>query len=225
MAILVLDACSRDHTVQFARAAGAEVIQREWTDFVDARAFALARVKTPWTLMIDADEALDDVLSNAILAASAEPDGYLLRRTTYFCGKPMRLWRNEWLLRLFKTAHAHLRVNPAAAADAAVHEGWACDGETAQLSGTLLHYSYPDAATYRTKYERYTTLEARALPASPLRFAAELGAAVPRLVWMLLGRGALLDGPRGWYVAYRSALYPAVAARKALTKAGALPSR
>ncbi len=103
MHILVLDACSRDHTVQFARAAGANVIQREWTDFVDARTFALSQVTTPWTLMIDADEALDDVLCDSILSASGEPNGYRLRRTTYFCGKPMRVWRNEPLLRLFRT--------------------------------------------------------------------------------------------------------------------------
>jgi hypothetical protein len=42
------------------------------------------------------------------------------------------------------------------------------------------------------------------------------GATLGRLGWLLVARGALLDGPRGWYVAYRSAMYPAVAARKAL---------
>jgi len=64
--VFVLDAYSRDHTVQFARGAGAVVVQREWTDFVDARRFALASVRTPWALMLDADEALDDVLCDAI---------------------------------------------------------------------------------------------------------------------------------------------------------------
>ena len=70
--VFVLDAGSRDHTVQFARGAGARVVQREWTDFVDARRFALSQVETPWTLMIDADEALDDVLCDAILDGPAE---------------------------------------------------------------------------------------------------------------------------------------------------------
>jgi len=216
MEVLVLDACSLDHTVQFARGAGARVIQREWTDFVDAREFARAQVTTPWTLMLDADEALDDVLCTAILGAAEAPDGYRLRRTTYFCGKPMRVWRNEPLLRLFKTERARLQAHPAAGSDAAVHEGWVCDGPAPELAGTLLHYSYPDVATYRVKYDRYTTLEARELSRSPLRLAAALAASVPRLLWLLLRKGALLDGPRGWYVAYRSALYPVVAAGKAL---------
>lgn len=212
----MLDACSRDHTVQFARGAGARVVQREWTDFVDARRYALAQVSTPWTLMIDADEALDDVLCDAILQASPELDGYRLRRTTYFCGKPMRIWRNEPLLRLFKTDRVRLEPHAAAASDAQLHEAWSCDGSVGELAGTLLHYSYPDISAYRAKYERYTTLEAQAMPRSLLRLLSSAAASLPRFGWLLFARGAVLDGPRGWYVAYRSAIYPAVAAGKAL---------
>ncbi len=216
MAVFVLDACSRDHTVQFARGAGARVVQREWTDFVDARRFALEQVGTPWALMIDADEALDDRLRDAILAAPQDVDAYWIRRTTYFCGKPMRMWQNERLLRLFRTDRVRLEAHPAAAADAAVHEGWSCDGPTGELAGTLLHYSYPDVATYRRKYELYTSLEAAALKRSAPAWLGASLTGVARLAWMLAAKGALLDGPRGWYVAYRSAAYPAVAARKAL---------
>lgn len=214
--VFVLDAGSVDHTVQFARGAGARVVQREWTDFVDARRFALSQVTTPWTLMLDADEALDDVLRDAVLGASEDSDAYRMRRTTYFCGKPMRIWKDEPLVRLFRTDRAALQAHPAAASDALVHEAWTCDGRVGDLNGSLLHYSYPDASTYRVKYDRYTTLEAESLRPSPLRLLAAACACVPRLAWLLFVRGAVLDGPRGWYVAYRSAVYPAVAARKAL---------
>jgi len=216
MHVFVLDAGSRDHTVAFARGAGARVVQRGWTDFLEARRYAAQHVETPWTLMIDADEALDDVLCESILGASPDVDGYRLSRTTYFCGKPMRMWRREPLLRLFRTGRARLEAHPAAARDAPVHEGWSCEGTTGDLAGTLLHYSYPDLSSYRAKYERYTTIEAQMMRRS---IPAWLGASLlslPRFGWLLLGRGALLDGPRGWYVAYRSAVYPAVAARKAL---------
>jgi Glycosyl transferase family 2 len=216
MAVFVLDACSDDHTVQFARSAGARVMQREWTDFVEARRFALAQVTTPWTLMIDADEALDDVLCDAIASAPAEFDAYRVRRTTYFCGKPMRIWRDEALVRLFRTGCATLEAHPAAASTALVHETWSCDGPTGELPGTLLHYSYPDLATYRAKYDRYTSLEAQNITPSPFSVLAAYATSVARATWLLFARGALLDGPRGWYVAYHSALYPAVAARKAL---------
>jgi hypothetical protein len=212
----VLDSGSLDHTVQFARGAGATVVQREWTDFVDARRFALAQVQTPWTFMIDADEALDDVLCDAILEAAPDVDGYRVRRTTYFCGKPMRIWRNEPLLRLFRTDRVTLRARPAAAETAPLHEAWVCDGTVGELRGSLLHYSYPDVAAYRAKFDRYTSLEARTMQGSFLGWIFALVMAVVRFGWLLLARGAVLDGPRGWYVAYRSAVYPAVAARKAL---------
>jgi glycosyltransferase involved in cell wall biosynthesis len=214
--VFVLDAHSDDRTVEFARGAGAQVIEREWTDFVDARRYALAQVTTPWTLMLDADEALDDVLCDAICAAPEDVDGYNVRRTTYFCGHPMRIWRNELILRLFRTGRATLKTNPAASEDALVHEAWICDGPTAELPGTLLHFSYPDIAAYRAKYDRYTSLEAAQIRASfPLLLAA-CGASLARLGWLLFAKGALLDGPRGWYVAYRSAFYRPVAIGKAL---------
>ncbi|MBV8343437.1 MAG: glycosyltransferase family 2 protein [Candidatus Eremiobacteraeota bacterium] len=214
----ILDACSDDHTVEFARGAGARVVQREWTNFVDARRFALGQVETPWALMLDADEALDDLLRDGILAAPETRDGYRVRRTTYFCGKPLRVWRDEPLLRLFRADRVTLNAHPAAAGFAPVHEAWASAGDVGDLPGTLLHYSYPDVATYRRKYDLYTGIEAENIGAAPIAFLAACAASVPRLAWLLMARGALLDGPRGWYVAYRSAVYPAVAARKALLR-------
>jgi hypothetical protein len=215
---LVLDACSLDHTVQFARGAGAQVVQREWTDFVDARRFALAQVETPWALMIDADEALDDVLRDAIVNAAGDVDAYKLRRTTYFSGRPMRIWRREPLVRLFRRDRATLNANPAAAQDALLHEAWVAPGPVAELAGTLLHFSYPDVSTYRMKFDRYTTLEAAHIHGSASALAGAWCEGLLRFLWLLLARGALLDGPRGWYVAYRSGMYRAVAVRKAMMR-------
>ena len=145
-------------------------------------------------------------------------DAYVVRRTTYFCGHPMRIWSNEPLVRLFRRDRVRLAARPAAAGEAPIHEAWTSDGPTSELPGTLLHYSYPDAAAYRAKYDRYTTLEAQQMHASAAALAAAGGTGLLRLAWLLLAKAALLDGPRGWYVAYRSAFYPAVAMRKALWK-------
>ena len=220
MPVLVLDACSRDHTVQFARGAGAEVVQRDWTDFVDARRFALSYVRTPWVLMIDADEALDDVLLEAIAECSGDADAYAVRRTTYFCGRPMRLWRNERLVRLFRVGSATLEAHPAAGGSAQVHERWTSAGNAGALAGTLLHFSYPDYASYRVKYDAYTTAEARGVRGSPLGLVRAWIVGGLRFWWLLLAKGSLLDGVRGMYVAYKSAMYPAVVACKALAGSG-----
>jgi glycosyltransferase involved in cell wall biosynthesis len=218
MHVLLLDAGSRDHTLQFARGAGADVIQREWTDFVDARRFALSKVTTPWALMIDADEALDDVLCGAIEQAGEEADAYRLSRTTYFSGKPMRVWRNEPLIRLFRTDRAKLVASPAGGGSAQLHERWECDGRVGDLAGTLLHYSYPDPAAYRAKYARYTSIEASASRGSLVTLAAAVLRGVAAFCWLLVARGCLLDGWRGAYVAFFSAMYPAVVAWKALVQ-------
>jgi hypothetical protein len=218
MRVFVLDACSRDHTVQFAKGAGAEVVQREWTDFVDARRFALAQVRTPWALMIDADEALDDELRESLVAASGDVDAYKLSRTTYFCGKPMRVWRNEPLLRLFRPAAAHLATQPAAGGTANVHERWESSDRVGELTGTLLHFSYPDYATYRRKFDTYTTVEAAGVRPSMLRWMAASIELPLRFVRLAVLRGGILDGVRGTYVAYKSAAYRAVVAWKALAR-------
>ncbi|HKU81237.1 MAG TPA: glycosyltransferase family 2 protein [Candidatus Tumulicola sp.] len=216
MQVFVLDALSRDRTVAFARAAGAEVVQRRWTDFVEARTYALACVRTPWVLMIDADEALDDVLRDALLQAGDDADGYLLERTTYYCGRPLRQWSNEPLLRLFRRGRATLEAHPAAGGRSLLHECWTAGGPVPTLAGTLLHFSYPDRAAYRAKYERYTAAEAAGLDPSAAHTArAVLKGLFARFPWLLFGKGAILDGPRGVYIAYKSAMYEAAAAWKA----------
>ena len=218
MQVFVLDACSRDHTVQFAKGAGAEVVQRDWTDFVDARRFALSHVRTPWALMIDADEALDDELRESVVAATGEFDAYRLSRTTYFCGKPLRVWRNEPLLRLFRPAAARLSTQPAAGGNASLHERWESDARVGELSGTLLHFSYPDYATYRRKFDAYTSAEAQGVRPSLLSWI-QASIEVPlRFARLALLRGGILDGVRGTYVAYKSAEYRAVVAWKALAR-------
>ncbi|MBC5815480.1 MAG: glycosyltransferase family 2 protein [Candidatus Eremiobacteraeota bacterium] len=215
--MLVLDSLSTDATTQIASTAGAAIIQREWRGYIDARTFALSHVQTPWTLMIDADEALDPILRDAIVAADKRADGYRVARMTYFCGRPMRIWSDERILRLFRTDHATLRSR-AMSDNAQVHEVWSVKGKVVDLPGTLLHYSYPTVAAYRAKYDRYTSLEAGALRASSTKLQIEETKAWLRFLQLLLRRGAVLDGWRGAYAAWWSAWYPAVALKKSLLR-------
>lgn len=216
MPILVVDHQSTDGTAAFARERGARVIVRPFDGFVNARRFALAQVQTPWTLMIDADERPDEVLRSAMLDASADVDGYVVSRTTYYCGKPLRMWSNEPLLRLFQTNRARLEAAPAGGGDAQLHERWICDGPVRVLRGTLEHFSYPDAASYRQKFESYTSIEAQHVRAGAAAALAQTALVPLRLANLLLRRGAMLDGPAGWAIAWYSALYPAVVAWKSM---------
>jgi hypothetical protein len=216
MPALVVDAESLDSTQELARAHGATIVVRPWNGFVDSRRFAQTQVHTPWTLALDADEALDDRLRDAILSAGPSCDGYTVARTTYYCGAAMRLWSGERLLRLFRTQAVRVEANPAAGGAAELHERYVVGGTVRELGGMLHHYSYPDAASYGTKYARYTSLEAQGLAPSLARALVATFMSGIRFAWLLLGRGALLDGRRGLVVAWWSALYPAVVAWKAL---------
>jgi hypothetical protein len=218
MNVFVLDSESTDETVALATARGADVQVRPFCGFVDARRYALSQVQTPWTLMIDADEAPDAVLRDAIVCAPESVDGYALSRTTFYCGKPLRMWSNERLLRLFRTNAARLEAAPAAGGTAELHERWICEGRVDALPGTLEHYSYPDAQSYREKYERYTDIEARGMqPGLDVAVLVQAVLAPARFLRLLL-KGAALDGPDGWYVAWKSALYPAVVQWKAVRR-------
>ena len=216
MPVLVIDHGSTDRTRELARSSGATVIEREFEGFVQARRFALAQVRTPWALMIDADEALDAQLRDAIARAPDDANGYELRRTTFYRGKPLRMWRGESLLRLFRASVARVEPFPSAGGSAQLHERWTCPPPVVQLDGTLLHYSYPTHESYAAKYEYYTTIEAQGLPASRSRFALEAIRTLPRFAWYVFARGALADGAAGMRIAWLSALYPAMVRLKAL---------
>lgn len=218
--LLVVDAQSRDRTREIAAAAGARVVERAWTDFVDARRFALAQVATPWALMLDADERLDEGLRAALIEAQPDRDGfngYRVRRTTYFCGRPVAAmgWSGEPLLRVFRATGATLEAHPAAGGQAALHERWRVPGAVGELCGNLLHDSYPDVASYRRKFERYTSLEAQGLRSSPPALALATLRAVLRFGWLLGPRGGLRAGWRGAYLSFWSAAYPVVVHLKA----------
>jgi hypothetical protein len=166
--------------------------------------------------MIDADERPDAALCDAIALAPRDADGYMLSRTTYYCGKPLRMWSGERLLRLFRVDRVRLEAAPAAGGDAQLHERWVCDGDVRVLDGVLEHFSYPDARSYRAKYEYYTSLEAEHVHVSAAEMFVQALLVPLRFANLLTRRGALLDGPSGWAVAWYSSLYPAVVAWKAL---------
>jgi glycosyltransferase involved in cell wall biosynthesis len=217
--VLVLDAQSDDETVTVARTAGATVIVRPWEGFVCARRFALEQVRTPWTFMLDADEVLDECLREAVLAAppSAAIEGFLMKRTTFLCGCPIRGagWGDESLLRLFRTARARLQACPAGGGTAELHEQWHVDGGVESLPGLLLHDSYPSIASYWKKFDRYTSIEARALPMRLGGVLRAAGIAPLRCLWLFLGRAGYRDGWRGAFVSLGSAMYPMIVAWKA----------
>jgi glycosyltransferase involved in cell wall biosynthesis len=82
--LIVVDTGSTDGTADVARRYGAEVVPFDFTrvDFAAARNCALARARSPWILVLDADEVLDPAGIPAIAELVARNDnaGYFLER-------------------------------------------------------------------------------------------------------------------------------------------------
>jgi glycosyltransferase involved in cell wall biosynthesis len=218
VAVFVLDADSTDDTVAIAQAYGARVERRAWSGFLDARRYALGRVETTWAFMLDADELIDDELRDALLAIDGRATGYRVRRTTMLCGQPVRTagWSNEWLLRVVRVKRASVT---AGSRGADVHERWEVDGPVADLPGAIVHNSYPSVASYRAKFDFYTSAEARALRPSLLGVAAAVALLPLRCTWSIVRYAGWRDGWRGLFVAWESARYTVVVRSKALRSA------
>ncbi len=217
---LVYDSRSADRTAQVAASCGARVVGADWKGFAIARAAAAALVTTTWTFMLDADERLTQAGCAELLACdpSADTMAYSIARKNFFCGRWIRGagWWPDRLVRLFRTGAARIAA-PSGSIEDAVHERWEVEGKVAQLSEPIDHYSYPGIKTYRSKFARYTALEAESLKGRvTLAALAAAGLMMPlRAAWLLIGRGGMLDGWRGAYVSIGSACYPAVAKWKA----------
>jgi glycosyltransferase involved in cell wall biosynthesis len=207
--VFVLDAGSTDATVEIARAHGAAVDVREWRGFIDARRYALGRVTTRYTFMLDADELLSDGLRDALGGDLGAFDGYRVRRVTMLAGRAVRAagWSAERLVRCFRTDRARVVANSVGGA-ADLHERWIVDGTVGDLPGMIVHDSYPTVASYGEKFARYIAIEAAAIGPSPWSVLVALVQLPPRLAWLWLRYGAWRDGWRGVFVAWHSARYP-----------------
>src|SRR5246127_1888728 len=71
--IVVVDSGSTDATVEIARAAGARVLTRVWTNYADQKNFAASQASEDWILLLDADEEVSGELRESILKWKAAP--------------------------------------------------------------------------------------------------------------------------------------------------------
>lgn len=157
--VVTIDSRTADNTAQIARKYTPRVYVREFKGFSDIKQFCLSKSKHEWVLVIDADEEISPRLARAardvIIKGGCE--GYKIKRETFFLGRLIKHcgWGNDYQLRLFKKS--------AGAYDGRqIHESIKVNGKTGIMDEPLYHYSYPDSASYFSKLNQYTTLQAGA---------------------------------------------------------------
>lgn len=197
---IVIDAYSRDRTVELARACGARVIQREWAGYATQKNFAIQQASQPWIFSLDADEEVSPPLAREMqlaLATDGPNVAYRVFVPTHFLGKWLRHYgrarRDPGHVRIFQRGRAYFE-------DRQVHECLVVEGPVGTLQNPLYHYCYrpPALRSYWRKIHLYAQLEAaERLNRSPVwgnRWARGMG----KFAWMLLLRRGLVDGPRAW---------------------------
>jgi glycosyltransferase involved in cell wall biosynthesis len=194
--VIVVENDSVDDTIDRARAAGATVISPKFTTIGVARNNAIERVKTPWVLVVDADERCTPELAAEITQLLERPvthSAFRIPRRNFFLGKEIRHggWGADRPIRLFKR---ELRYNANL-----VHEHVDVIGETGELRNALLHYTYNSLDQYFEKFNRYSRSWAEQNFARGRRGTAAAVVFKPpaRFVSMYLLRGGFLDGAHG----------------------------
>jgi glycosyltransferase involved in cell wall biosynthesis len=159
--VIVLDSLSTDRTSAIAAAMGAKVHQQPFAGYIEQKNKALDLASFTLVLCLDADEAIDERLVDAILDIKRSPRalGYTMNRCTNYCGRFIRhgSWYPDRKLRLFdKTRARWTGINP--------HDrvGFLSGGAVAHLKGDILHYSYRSLEEHILQNNRFSTISAEA---------------------------------------------------------------
>lgn len=169
--VVLIDSCSTDRTAEIAREMGARVIEFKWNGkWPKKRNWALreAELKHWWILMVDADEWIVPELA-AEIAEAIKTDkyaGYWINRKFMFMGRWLRHcgYYPSWNLRLLRRGRGEFEkltdVEDTGSGDNEVHEHVVMDGPTGHLNHDMLHFAFPDIATFMEKHNRYSNWEA-----------------------------------------------------------------
>ena len=156
---IVVDSGSIDRTIELARQHGAMIFQEVWKGYAAQKNSAIAKASGAWVLSIDADEevspALAENIQRVLAGSNPSTSGYFIARRNFFLGRWIRRggFYPDRKLRLFRRGKGQFVQRP-------VHETLRVDGETAILSGHLLHSAYPTLTAYIETMNRYSSLGA-----------------------------------------------------------------
>ncbi|MCX6351828.1 MAG: glycosyltransferase family 2 protein [Bacteroidetes bacterium] len=159
--IIVVDSFSTDKTKEICLSYGATFIEHKFDGHIQQKNWAKEQASHKFVLSLDADEALDETLSQSILAIKANPkrDGYYMNRFTNYCGHWVRHcgWYPDKKLRLWNPTKGKWGgMNP--------HDRFeldAGDANAGYLKGNILHYSYYSIEEHYQQAEKFSTISAQ----------------------------------------------------------------
>ena len=211
--IILVDSGSTDRTCEIARAFGARVYTRKLDGFAEQKNYAASLSSNDWILSIDCDHELSPELRSSMLAwkrETPENNGFEILLLTNYLGGWIRHsgWYPESKVLLFRRDKGKFV--------SALHERVHVEGPAGRLNGHLLHYTVRSFTEHKAKLDAFTTMAAEDMFAHGRKSwrAAMIFAPPWTIVQRLVFQLGVLDGRRGWLIAWMSAKYIYVKYRK-----------
>jgi len=156
--IVIVDSGSTDKTVTICGEYTKHVVHQDWLGYSSQKNHAIDKTSGDWVLCLDADEPIEPALVDEIKAIISSPDaldGYRIPRKTFFLGKQIHYggWYPDYNLRLFRKGKGRFE-------ERAVHESIKMQSPAGWTKNAILHYAYPDLASYMASIDKYSSLAA-----------------------------------------------------------------
>jgi glycosyltransferase involved in cell wall biosynthesis len=192
--IVVVDGGSQDDTVQIAETLACKVYHHPWSGYANQRNFGADQAEYDWIFFIDADEVVDQKLTEALLDWKQTPN---LTANAFSALRIGDFW-NRWL---DSRPEAHTRLYNKQVfriKDVLVHEGPNIgNAPVIKLPGVIWHYGFRDLSDLVIRFNRYTDLDAQQAHRNGQRFS---------LLRLLLKPSAKFLQQYLWYGLYRQGL-------------------
>ncbi|AWI26058.1 glycosyltransferase family 2 protein [Flavobacterium pallidum] len=207
--VIVVDSYSTDKTKAISESfPNVRFIENKFENFTSQRNFAISQAKNDWILFIDADERLTPELKQEIIDTVKRNDSdisaYLFYRKFFFKQQQLHFsgWQTDRIFRLFRKDKARYT------AKRLVHEKLDVNGRIAVFKNKLIHYSYADYESYKTKMIAYGKLKAMEKFRSGFKptIFHYFGHSAYNFLYQYLVRLGILDGKKGIIICYLNAL-------------------
>jgi glycosyltransferase involved in cell wall biosynthesis len=227
--VLVVDSGSTDGTLDvLSRDPRIEVRHRPFDSFAEQCNFGLSHVRTEWVLSLDADYELSDELIAELqgLKPAIHQSGFSVGFVYRIYGRPLRgtLYPPRTVLYRVRNAryenqgHGH-RIRTS--------------GVISGLKGVIYHDDRKPLARWLDSQLKYASREAVHLLQTPRDRLSRvdrirlMGWPAPILAffYVLIAKGALLDGPAGWFYAFQRLLAELLLALELLDRRLSLPGK
>jgi glycosyltransferase involved in cell wall biosynthesis len=204
--IVVVDSGSTDRTCEIARSFGTRVYARKLDSFAEQKNYAASLSRNDWILSIDCDQELSPELRASMLAwkqQTPDKNAYEIIQLTNYLGEWIRHsgWYPEFRVLLYRRDKGKFV--------AALHERVHVEGPLGRLDGHLFHYTIRSLAEHRAKLDAMSTIAAEDMFAHGRKSwrAAMIFASPWTVVQRLVFQLGILDGRRGWLIAWLSGNY------------------